>query len=124
MYNFIKITLAVASLAGMSLSALPASAGETVGIHVGDLGVTVGNGHYYDRSHRRHAYDYPTDWKSYNHPSPGIAAIRNGTASNTPTGIATKAESFAVEARSTMRGAGFRCLFPPDRAETLITGNQ
>ena len=67
MYKFIKITLAVASVAGVSLAALPATAGETVGVHVGDLGVTVGNGHYYDRNHRRHSYSYPSDWRSYNH---------------------------------------------------------
>ena len=67
MYNFIKITLAVASLAGASV-ALPASARETVGIHVGNLGVTLGTAHYYDRNHHRHSYRYPADWRSYNHP--------------------------------------------------------
>ena len=68
MLNVIKITLAVASLAGAPLAALPASAQDNVRVHAGALGVTVGNGHYYDRNHRRRAYSYPTDWRSYHHP--------------------------------------------------------
>ncbi len=47
--------------------ATPVSAAELVGVHVG-LGFTVGNGHYYDGNHRRQAYTYPSDWKTYHHP--------------------------------------------------------
>jgi hypothetical protein len=68
MRNLIQSTLAVACLVGISLSTMPADAAGSVGVHIGDLGVSIGNGHYYDRHHRRQAYTYPSDWKSYNHP--------------------------------------------------------
>jgi hypothetical protein len=50
--------------------AAPANAANLVGVHVGPvgLGFSVGNGHYYDRNHRRQAYTYPSDWRTYHHP--------------------------------------------------------
>ena len=36
--------------------------------HDAGVGVTVGNGHYYDSHHRRQAYTYPADWSAYHHP--------------------------------------------------------
>jgi hypothetical protein len=68
MYRILKITLAVAGLAGAALAVVPASAGEIVGVQVGGVGVAIGNGHYYDRHHHRQDYTYPSDWKSYHHP--------------------------------------------------------
>jgi hypothetical protein len=68
MHKFISVTLAAACLAGASFAAAPALARETVGVQVGDVGIAVGNGHYYDRHHHRHAYTYASDYKSYNHP--------------------------------------------------------
>jgi hypothetical protein len=70
MHKIISAVLAV-GLLGSSVAAIaPASAAEVVGIRVGGvgLGFTVGNGHYYDSDHRRVAYTYPSDWKSYHHP--------------------------------------------------------
>ncbi len=70
MFNIVRGSLVLALLAGASLAvAAPASAAD-VGVHVGGLGlgITVGNGHYYDSHHRRQAYSYPSDWKAYHHP--------------------------------------------------------
>ena len=70
MFNIVRGSLALALLTGASLAlAVPDSAAD-VGVHVGGLGlgISVGNGHYYDRHHHRQAYSYPSDWKSYHHP--------------------------------------------------------
>jgi hypothetical protein len=70
MFNIIRGSLVAALLAGTSFAlAAPASA-DVVGVHVGGLGVgvSVGNGHYYDEHHHRQAYNYPSDWKTYHHP--------------------------------------------------------
>jgi hypothetical protein len=52
------------------MAAFPAAAADVVGVHVSPvgLGFSVGNGHYYDRDHRRRAYTYPSDWRTYHHP--------------------------------------------------------
>ena len=57
-------------IAGAFTATVPAVGAEVVGVHVGDvgLGFRVGNGHYYDRSHVRRSYTYPSDWHSYHHP--------------------------------------------------------
>ena len=68
MRNFLNVTLAVVCLAGASLMAVPAAAREAVEMRAGDLRISVGNGHYYDRHHHRQSYTYPSDWKSYHHP--------------------------------------------------------
>jgi hypothetical protein len=40
-----------------------------VGVQIGvaGLGLTVGNGYYYDSNNRRQAYTYPSDRKTYRH---------------------------------------------------------
>lgn len=68
MYRLLSVTLAAVCLAGASLVAMPAAARDAIGAQVSDLGISVGNGHYFDRHHHRHSYTYPSDWKSYNHP--------------------------------------------------------
>jgi hypothetical protein len=70
MNKIFKGGLAALGLALASTAAVPAFAAEVVGVHIGGvgLGFTVGNGHYYDSHHRRQAYTYPTDWKTYHHP--------------------------------------------------------
>ena len=68
MSKFLNVALAVACLAGASFTAAPVAASEVIGVHVGDLGVSVANGRSYDRHHHRHSYTYPTDWQAYNHP--------------------------------------------------------
>lgn len=70
MYKAFHETIIVLGLAAAPFSAaIPASAAEAVGVHVGPvgLGFTVGNGHYYDRYHHRHWYTYPSDYRSYHH---------------------------------------------------------
>jgi hypothetical protein len=70
MIKLIRSSLIAAALAGSCLAiAAPASA-DVVGVHVGGLGVgiSVGNGHYYDSHHRRQSYNYPSDWSTYHHP--------------------------------------------------------
>jgi hypothetical protein len=70
MNKIFKGGLAVLGLALISTAAMPAFAAERVGVQVGGagLGFTIGNGHYYDSHHRRQAYTYPSDWKTYHHP--------------------------------------------------------
>lgn len=68
MFKFLNVSLAVACLAGASFVTVPAVARDVIGVHVGDLGISVGNGHYYDRHHHRQNYTYPSDWKAYHHP--------------------------------------------------------
>ena len=71
MYKMLNGTIIVLGLAGATFAVPgPARAEELVGVHVGGvgLGFTVGNGHYYDSDHRRQAYTYPSDWKTYHHP--------------------------------------------------------
>jgi hypothetical protein len=67
MYKFISGTVVALALTATAIA--PAFA-DVVGVHVGGLGVgiSVGNGHYYDRHHRRVAYSYPNDWSTYHHP--------------------------------------------------------
>ena len=71
MYASLKGTVIAAALIGVAFSAVPASAqrdGARVEIQTGDLGFSIGNGHYYDRHHRRQDYTYPSDWRTYHHP--------------------------------------------------------
>jgi len=71
MKKFISGTVVALSLASALFAVTSqASAADVVGVHVGGvgLGFTVGNGHYYDSNHRRQAYTYPSDWKTYHHP--------------------------------------------------------
>jgi len=68
MRNFLNVTLAVVCLASASFMAVPAAAREAIDMRAGDLSISVGNGHYYDRHHHRQSYTYPSDWKSYHHP--------------------------------------------------------
>jgi len=68
MRNLLNVSLTVACLLGASFAAVPAVAKDVIGLQVGDLGISVGNGHYYDRHHHRQSYTYPSDWKSYHHP--------------------------------------------------------
>jgi len=70
MKNLFGVSIIALAFAGGILGAAsPASARDEVRVHVGDsgLGFTVGNGHYYDRHHRRQNYSYPSDWRSYHH---------------------------------------------------------
>jgi hypothetical protein len=68
MFNVIRGSLVAVLLAGASFAvSAPASAAD-VGVSVGGIGISVGNGHYYDAHHHRQAYSYPADWKSYHHP--------------------------------------------------------
>ena len=62
--------IAIALTGATFAAAVPASAAEIVGVHIGSvgLGFKVGNGHYYDRNHHARSYTYPSDWKTYNHP--------------------------------------------------------
>jgi hypothetical protein len=71
MQKFISCAVIALGLTGAVLAAsAPASAADVLGVHVGGvgLGITVGNGHYYDRHHHRVAYSYPSDWSAYHHP--------------------------------------------------------
>ena len=70
MNKIINCGLVALGLTLASTAAMPAFAAEAVGVQVGGvgLGFTVGNGHYYDSHHRRQAYTYPSDWKTYHHP--------------------------------------------------------
>jgi hypothetical protein len=71
MYKVLSGTVLALGLAGAAfLATSPAVAAEVVGVHVGPVGLGFGvsNGHYYDRDHRRQAYSYPSDWKTYHHP--------------------------------------------------------
>ncbi len=71
MYASLKASVAAAALIGLAFSAVPASAQRDsahVVIQTGDLGFSIGNGHYYDRHHRRQEYTYPSDWRTYHHP--------------------------------------------------------
>ena len=70
MNKIINGGLAALSLALACTAAVPAFAADRVGVQIGGvgLGFTVGNGHYYDNHHRRQAYTYPSDWRTYHHP--------------------------------------------------------
>jgi len=68
MRNLLNVSLTVACLVGASFAAVPAVARDVIGVQGGDLGISVGKGHYYDRHHHRQSYTYPSDWKSYHHP--------------------------------------------------------
>jgi hypothetical protein len=75
MYKSLKATAIAAALIGVAFWAMPASAQRDEGrdnghvvIQAGDVGVSIGNGHYYDRHHHRQTYSYPSDWKAYHHP--------------------------------------------------------
>jgi hypothetical protein len=73
MYKSFKASIIAAALIGVAVSAVPASAQRDrdrghVEIQAGDLGFSIGNGHYYDRHHRRQDYTYPSDWRRYHHP--------------------------------------------------------
>lgn len=73
----------IGSLMALGMSIAPivttANAAEVVGVHIGGvgLGFTVGNGHYYDRYHRRHSYTYPSDYRSYHHSRSWYRTHRN-----------------------------------------------
>jgi hypothetical protein len=58
------------ALTGAAFTATSSAIAADVGVNVGPigLGLKVGNGHYYDSNHRRQAYTYPSDWKTYHHP--------------------------------------------------------
>ena len=69
MYKSFKASIIAAALIGVAFSAVPASAQrDRVEIQAGDLGFSIGNGHYYDRHHHRQDYTYPSDWRRYHHP--------------------------------------------------------
>jgi len=70
MIKLIRSSLIAVALAGTSVAMTAPAGADVVGVHVGGLGVgiTVGNGHYYDSHHRRQAYSYPSDWNTYHHP--------------------------------------------------------
>jgi hypothetical protein len=71
MYKMLNGAIIALGFATVTLAASgAANAKDVVGVHVGDvgLGLTIGNGHYYDRDHHRQAYTYPSDWKTYHHP--------------------------------------------------------
>ena len=69
MHKSFKATAIAAALIGVAFSAVPASAQrDRVEIQAGDLGFSIGNGHYYDRHHHRQDYTYPSDWRRYHHP--------------------------------------------------------
>ena len=76
---FIGSILAVGLATAPILTINPASAAEVVGVHVGGvgLGFKVGNGHYYDRNHRRRSYTYPSDYKTYHHNQSWYRSHRN-----------------------------------------------
>ena len=71
MYTSFKGAVIAAALIGVAFSAAPASAQRDRGhveIQAGDLGFSIGNGHYYDHHHHRQDYTYPSDWRRYHHP--------------------------------------------------------
>jgi hypothetical protein len=71
MKTLIKSALVALALAGASLAIppAPANAAGSFGFYVGPDGARIGysQGYYYDRFHRRHAYNYPRDWRAYRH---------------------------------------------------------
>ena len=68
MRTLIKATLVAVALSGVSMGA--ANAADSFGFYIGPDGahVTYSQGYYYDRSHHRHSYRYPNDWRTYHHP--------------------------------------------------------
>jgi hypothetical protein len=68
MFNIIRGPLAAALLLGVSLAATAPVSAAVVGVQLGGVGISVGNGHYYDRNHHVRSYSYPSDWKAYHHP--------------------------------------------------------
>lgn len=75
MLKSIKSAVIASALIGIAFSTLPASAQRDrnydsgrVDIQAGDMGFSIGNGHYYDRRHHRREYTYPSDWRTYHHP--------------------------------------------------------